>query len=35
MMHHMGMTDEKSGSKKDITPEEKWVAKTFQWTYKS
>jgi hypothetical protein len=29
MMCHMGITDEKSGSEKDITPEEKRMEKTF------
>jgi hypothetical protein len=31
----MGITDEKSGSEKDITPEEKRMEKTFQWTDQS
>jgi hypothetical protein len=30
MMHHLGMTDISSGSKKIITPEEKWVEEHFQ-----
>jgi hypothetical protein len=34
MMRHLGMQDINSGSKNDITPEEKWVDKNFQsyWT---
>jgi hypothetical protein len=28
MMHHLGMTDVKSGSKDNITPEEKWWSRT-------
>jgi hypothetical protein len=32
MMHHMGLTHEKSGSEKSITLEEKWMENTFQWT---
>jgi hypothetical protein len=31
MMRHMGMTYKKSGFEKDITPEYKWMEKTFQW----
>jgi hypothetical protein len=32
MMHYLGLTDEKSGSEKSITLEEKWMENTFQWS---
>jgi hypothetical protein len=32
MLHHLGMKDVKSGSGKDVTPEDKWVKENFQWT---
>jgi hypothetical protein len=35
MMRHLGMTGVKSGSEKDINPEDKLEEKTFQWTDRS
>jgi hypothetical protein len=35
MMRHMGISDIKSGSEKDMTHKDKWMEKTFQWTDRS
>jgi hypothetical protein len=32
MMRYLGLIDEKSGSEKSITLEEKWMENTFQWS---